>query len=323
MTKLPSSLGIVAVALALNLQAPSAEAQLARTYVSSGGSDTNNCDRATPCRTFQRAHDNTLASGEITVLNPGGYGAVTITKNISIINDGVGEAGVLVSGGGNGITINAGAGDAVSLRGLTIKGIGYGGGTGIVFQNGKSLTVENCAIRNMTHVDTPSTGYGLWFVPGGSSSLTVTSTLIAENSSYGILVQPVGSGSVGVVLNRVGIHNNGFAGLDLLGSNSTGTVKAMVKDSVVASNDQGVRVESAPTYAATSLMLIRSVVANNDTGFFLWSANAVARFGQSTVTGNTTGWKVYGGNLLFSYGDNRIDGNGGYIGPALARVFKK
>jgi hypothetical protein len=128
---------------------------------------------------------------------------------------------------------------------------------------------------------------------------------------------------VGVVLNRVGIHNNGFAGLDLLGSNSTGTVKAMVKDSVVASNDQGVRVESAPTYAATSLMLIRSVVANNDTGFFLWSANAVARFGQSTVTGNTTGWKVYGGNLLFSYGDNRIDGNGGYIGPALARVFKK
>ena len=131
MTTLASS-AILAILLVLGLSAAPAQAQLARTFVSSLGNDTNDCGRLTPCRTFQRAHDNTLANGEITVLAPGGYGAVTITKTISIINDGVGEAGVLVSGGLIGITINAGAGDAVSLRGLTVKGIGFGGGTGAV-----------------------------------------------------------------------------------------------------------------------------------------------------------------------------------------------
>src|SRR5215472_8190898 len=122
--------------LALGISIAPAHAQLARTFVSSFGSDANDCNRATPCRTFQRSHDNTLASGEITVLDAGGYGSVTINKNISIINDGVGEAGILVSGGNNGITINAGSNDVVTLRGLTIKGIGFGGGNGIVFTTG-------------------------------------------------------------------------------------------------------------------------------------------------------------------------------------------
>src|SRR5262245_54941787 len=79
-----------------------ADAQLARSFVSNEiGNDGNapNCSRAAPCRTFQTAHNSTLASGEITVLDPGSYGAVTISKSISIINDGVGEAGALVSGG--------------------------------------------------------------------------------------------------------------------------------------------------------------------------------------------------------------------------------
>src|SRR5262249_52436544 len=131
-------------ALALLLPAASANAQLARTYVSAAtGVDNGNCDRPTPCRTFQFAHDATLANGEITVLDPGGYGSVVINRTISIINDGVGEAGALVSGGGTGITVNGGVGDAVNLRGLTVKGIGFGGGKGIVFNSGKSLTIEN------------------------------------------------------------------------------------------------------------------------------------------------------------------------------------
>src|SRR5262249_11391384 len=152
-----------AVVMALVLPALPAQAQLARTFVSSLGNDANDCNRLTPCRTFQRAHDNSLANGEITVLDSGGYGAVTITKTISIINDGVGEAGVLVSGGLNGITINAASTDSVSLRGLTVKGIGFGGGNGIVFMRGKSLTVENCAVRNLN--GGTGLGFGIVFRP--------------------------------------------------------------------------------------------------------------------------------------------------------------
>src|SRR5215468_12384489 len=104
---------IILLPLALSVIAAPARAQLARTYVSAAsGNDANDCNRLTPCRTFQAAHDKTSSMGEITVLDPGGYGAVTITKSVSIINDGVGEAGVLVSGGANGITIAASALDA-------------------------------------------------------------------------------------------------------------------------------------------------------------------------------------------------------------------
>src|SRR5215469_11663201 len=104
----------LAFLLAIGLSAP-ASAQLSRTFVSAAsGNDANSCDRATPCRTFQGAHDKTNPDGEITVLDPGGYGAVTITKSISIVNGGVGEASILVSGGITGVTINAGPADYVN-----------------------------------------------------------------------------------------------------------------------------------------------------------------------------------------------------------------
>src|SRR5215831_10943818 len=127
MPKITTCAVVLAILLALSLQGTQAQAQLARTFVSAAtGNDANDCNRLTPCRTFQRAHDQTLALGEITVLDAGGYGAVNITKGISIINDGVGEAGVLISGGANGITIAATPTDSISLRGLTLKDIGFG-----------------------------------------------------------------------------------------------------------------------------------------------------------------------------------------------------
>src|SRR5262249_26891837 len=99
---------LMAVGLAAGLCLAPAHAQLARPFVSAAnGDDANNCDRPTPCRTFQAAHDKTFDQGEVTVLDPGGYGAVRITKSISIVNNGVGQAGMLVSGGGAGITIDA------------------------------------------------------------------------------------------------------------------------------------------------------------------------------------------------------------------------
>src|SRR5215468_6898981 len=169
MTRITPSLAISAALVALALNAAPSHAQQARSFVSGLGSDTNapNCVRTAPCRTFQVAHDNTLANGEITVLDAGSYGSVTINRNISIINDGVGEAGALVSGGATGITINAGPTDAVTLRGITIKGIGFGGGNGIVFNSGLSLSLENCVIRNMTG---PGRGVGVTVQPATTIS---------------------------------------------------------------------------------------------------------------------------------------------------------
>src|SRR5262252_3995562 len=111
MMKPTCRLTAIAVLLAACLAAVPAQAQLSRTFVSAAvGNDANNCDRPTPCRTFQGAHDKTNDLGEVTVLDAGGYGLLTITKSISIVNDGVGEAFILVPDGTIGITINGGAG---------------------------------------------------------------------------------------------------------------------------------------------------------------------------------------------------------------------
>src|SRR5215469_5371524 len=199
MIRFRSSLLIGSV-IALAVFTAPAHAQQSRSFVSGLGNDANapNCTRTAPCRTFQVAHDNTIANGEITVIDAGSYGSVTINRNISIINDGVGEAGALVSGGATGITVNAGPNDAVTLRGLTIKGIGFGGGNGILFTTGRSLALENCVIRNMTGAF--PLGIGVVFsAPTGS--FAVTNTTVTDNQSGGIFVIP--TGGTGIVVNAV------------------------------------------------------------------------------------------------------------------------
>src|ERR1035437_7279007 len=102
-----------AIAVSLTLAAPfflavPAQAQNARSFVSGHGLDTNACTLAAPCRTLAHAFSLTNAGGEIDVLDPVGYGSLTINKAMSSVNDGVGTAGVIVPSGGVGITINAG-----------------------------------------------------------------------------------------------------------------------------------------------------------------------------------------------------------------------
>src|ERR1041385_2047568 len=101
-----------------------AQAQATRTWVSGVGDDANPCSRTAPCKTFAGAITKTAAGGEISVLDAGGYGAVTITKSISIVS--AGEEGSILGAGTNGVIINAGPNDAVTLSGLFIEGAGAG-----------------------------------------------------------------------------------------------------------------------------------------------------------------------------------------------------
>src|ERR1700686_4153185 len=116
-------LTLLGAILVMFFQAPSAHAQASRTWVSGVGDDANPCSRTAPCKTFAGAISKTAAGGEINVLDPGGFGAVTITKSISILSQF--EAGVLVSGT-NGMVVNAAASDKVLLEGLDIEGLGTG-----------------------------------------------------------------------------------------------------------------------------------------------------------------------------------------------------
>lgn len=295
----------VGLALAAALPAAPAKAQNARSFVSGHGSDANNCSLAAPCRTFAQALTVTNAGGEIDALDPAGYGSMTITKSISIVNDGVGTVGVIVPSGGTGITINAGPSDAVSLRGLSIEGNGSGQ-TGILFNAGKSLTIENCVIRHVTQD-------GIGFFPNAATNLTVLNTLVADNGNDGVNAQPSGSGTVAAVFNHVQVINNGANGILMFGANSTGVVNATVDDSIASGNGStsvGFYVGSTPGHAATTMMISRSLSSNNGYGLYAQnSSSAIIRIANSTVTGNVNGWSTIGGGVVQSYGNNSMDGN--------------
>src|ERR671927_1009604 len=104
-------------------------AQATRTWVSGVGDDVNPCSRTAPCKTFAGAISKTAAGGEIDALDPGGFGAVTLTKSILI--DGTTGAGFgsILASGVNGVNVNDSATAspntiAVTLRRLSINGAG-------------------------------------------------------------------------------------------------------------------------------------------------------------------------------------------------------
>src|SRR5881628_2518114 len=114
------SLHALSVALLILAAVAPAHAQATRTWVSGVGDDLNPCSRTAPCKTFAGAISKTAAGGEISALDPGGFGAVSINKSITISGDGT-LAGILATLGSNGVTVNAGANDVVILRSLSIN----------------------------------------------------------------------------------------------------------------------------------------------------------------------------------------------------------
>jgi hypothetical protein len=121
MRKFMLPLGILVTMLSIFLWSQSAQAQAPRTWVSGVGDDANPCSRTAPCKTFAGAISKTAAGGEIDALDPAGYGAVTITKSITI--DGGGQVASVLVAGTNGIVVQAGPTDVVTLRNLRINGI--------------------------------------------------------------------------------------------------------------------------------------------------------------------------------------------------------
>src|SRR5215831_17532345 len=131
-----------------------------------------------------------------------------ITKSVFVTNDGVGEVGIRATNGGINILIEAGAGDTIGIRGLSLDGQIFGG-AGISFTTGVALHVQNCVIRNF---ELGNVGYGIAMGPSGHSQMFVSDTIIYNNGSAansgGIFILPTGSGSANVVLDRVHLEDN-------------------------------------------------------------------------------------------------------------------
>ncbi len=281
---------------AMFLMSAMASAQATRTWVSGVGDDANPCSRTAPCKTFAGAISKTAAGGEINVLDPGGFGGVTITKSITISSEGF-EAGVLVSGT-NAIIINAAATDFVVLRGLDIEGLGTGL-NGVRFLAGGSLQVENCTINRFTN-------FGIDFEPSGPAQLTVVNTIIRNNLGAlagGVLLRPGAAGSVTATFDHV------IASRNRIGIRVEDRAKATVRDSVATDNTNfGFHVFSGG--AAAELNLVSSTSSNNSiAGLRSEGAASIARFSDTTISDNATGLASVGGGQIVSFGNNRLAGN--------------
>jgi hypothetical protein len=306
---------LFAIVFACSMHTVPAQAQ--RVFVSATGSDGNPCSFASPCRSFQHAHDTVAANGEIDVLDPAGYGPLTITKAISI--QGHGFSGISVPNGGIGITVNAGSTDKVSLSGLMLDGTTIGH-SGITFNTGQSLTVEDCVVRNMATS-------GLIFISNAATlqTLAVSNSYFNDNGGDGILIES-GSGSITASIDRTGLHGNIAAGLAVQGAFGTGTLSVAVKDSVADNNaSTGFSVTSLSGASVSNLSLTHVQAAGNVVGIEASGTNAAIWLTQSTVAENSNaGFKALTGGVINSYTDNSLQSaNGPNNTGTLTTVLKQ
>jgi hypothetical protein len=260
-----------------------AYAQATRTWVSGVGDDVNPCSRTAPCKTFAGAISKTAAGGEISVLDPGGYGGVNITKSITINGTGT-LAGVLTSGPVNGIIINAGASDVVTLRNISIHGHN-GALSGVRYVAGGTLILDNVDIENVTTgVDVEPTG--------SATAKAIINNCTIRGTTNGIQVTGV---NAHVVVDRTAIRN-ASTGIDAQNGSVSVTRSTLANNTFIAFFG-----------TAGNHTLHDSLVSNNNIGVQAQAAATVS-VSDNSIVDNLFGFGC-GGGTLASTGDNRMVDN--------------
>ncbi|QND65107.1 right-handed parallel beta-helix repeat-containing protein [Mesorhizobium loti] len=302
-------LSSILIGMAMFCLATPASAQATRTWVSGVGDDVNPCSRTAPCKTFAGAISKTAAGGEINCIDPGGFGAVTITKSMTIACEDV-EAGVL-NALTTGVIVNAAATDVVVLRGLDIDSATAGAGlNGIRFIAGAALHVEDCVVRDNIAAGAGQ-GNGILFSPSGTAELYVNNSTITGNRD-GIHIQPTGTGVAKVVISNSSIEDNSLAGVKADGTSNTGGSNTTIVNSNVSGNtNAGISILNPGGGPAINIMIDSVAVANNGAsgGLRVDGANATIRVGRSSISGNGLGTAIANGGVISSYGNNQINGN--------------
>ena len=288
------ALAASSLALLLDPGAP-AGAQASRTWVSGVGDDVNPCNRTAPCKTFAGAISKTASGGEINVLDPSGYGAVTITKSITI--DGGGLLASILASGTNGVTVNAGANDVVVLRGLTISGDGTGL-NGVRFLAGKALVVEDTSIERFRG----GTGHGIDVRPTIAGQVLVSNSVIRNNTGAAIFAK--GTAPASLVVSDSRLQNNG-AGIDVQDNASV-----TIRGGAVTGNS-GPGLQARPDAGDAELNVDHVLVAFNGTGIQSGGNGraATVRLSNATVVNNTTGIAKQDPAVVLSGGRNQLVGN--------------
>jgi Periplasmic copper-binding protein (NosD) len=251
-------LALIVTALAIPAQAQQ------RVFVSSTGLDTNPCTVTQPCRTFQVAHNIAAANSEIDVLDPAGYGPLTITKGISIQAHGFGGI-TQTCGNCAAIIVNVTTSDPVTLNGLLLDGAGTGE-TGIFIPSGKSVQILNSVIRHFQ--------FGIFYSSSTSgANLLIEDTVASDNTNDGIDIAPSGA-SIKATLSRITANNNNFGVL------ISGNGDMTIANSVMSNSFVGLRSADGVT------LLAKNVISGNGTGVVV-VAGIVKSYGDNYINDST------------------------------------
>jgi hypothetical protein len=220
-----------------------------------------------PCRTFQQAYNTTAANGEIDVLDPAGYGAITITHGISIQAHGFGG---ITATSGSAITISVTTSDPVTLNGLLIDGGGTGN-FGIDITSGPSVQILNRVVRHF--------GVGIKDATSiNGSNLLIEDTVVSDNATTGIVVAPNG-GTVKATLNRITANNNSN------GVSIGGDADTTIANSVISNNS------NIGVFNNGAAWLAKTVISGNQFG----ASGGFNSYGDNYL--NDNGTPVFGGSL--------------------------
>ena len=302
MRNIALSITVLGTMLVPLLHAAPAHAQASRTWVSGVGDDANPCSRTAPCKTFAGAISKTATNGEINCLDPGGFGAVTITKSITIDCHEI--FGSILNSSVNAVNIafNSFAGTdvrkSVRLRNINMQGFNNGtngvritGGT----VTGGSVFIEDCLIDG----NFGGTGRGITDERTGGGELTVTNTTLRNLLGAGIHVQPAtGSSTIFAAIHNVRVHN---ANIGIFGANG---VRMMVSSSVASGNTTaGFQVDGP--LANSQMNINGSVSTANGDGVRNGGGTVIIRLSNNDINYNQTG--ITGATN--SFGNNRISAN--------------
>jgi hypothetical protein len=311
--------GALIAFIAFILGSTAAQALPNQTWVSGVGDDTNPCSRTLPCKTFAGAIGKTASGGEISVLDPGSFGPVTITQSITLNGDGtlasvsgVGSSGTIVINGAN-IVVNLrslsidGGGSAprgvnivnagtVNIEHCVITEIGGIIGDGIGITQAAEVNVENCSIIG-------NNGFGVNIAPTVLCGVTIKNTTIRKCASGAVYAHPNSATGAAVNISKSSLNDSRF------GFRADDNVKAVLDDCVLAGNaNNGVTV--TPASVATKVTVSRCTI--NDTGgngIISSGAAATVFLSNSVIFNNVTGILAPSGGTLNTLGNNNIQGN--------------
>ena len=298
MTTFKSTLKIFTFFVFIFAFASIAQAQATRTWVSGVGDDVNPCSRTAPCKTFAGAISKTATNGEINCLDPAGYGAINITKSITI--DCEDTQGSILASLVNGVIVN-GSGIAVRLRGISINGAGNGINC-IRVLNGASLVLDEivCSGFSQHGVSVENTT--------GTMKLAIWNSSFRNNAGNGINTFSTGTATTQLSIESSLFSHNG------VGVNLVLATTAALNNSIVSHNTTGIQAGNASSF----LNARDNQISNNTTGVSTL-VGATIRIGGNLVTANGTGLS---GSNIFSFGQNFVDGNttnGAVSGPAAVQ----